>query len=245
LSRKIQRENKREGVRLQLALKDEADPVAPSAYGDNCAEFYDQIYQSVDPQMIDVLVELAREGPVLELGIGTGRVALPLLARGVKISGIEASAAMIAKLRAKPRSSDLRITQGNFADLILPGCFNLIFSLVSTFFLLSSAEQQKCFYSVTEMLGETGLLLLENFSPAGTSANHRPQWFKQLVGTNEGIREYIAHVTYASPRNLDEMALCAGLKLRERWGDWSKKPYTSQDAMHISIYQRFKSTFTV
>lgn len=216
---------------------DKTDLEAAAAYGDNCADFYDQIYSRADPRMIDVLVSLSNRGPVLELGIGTGRVALPMLARGIAVSGIEASPKMIAKLRVKPGAGNLLVTHGNCADSLVQGPFTLVYSLVSTFCLLSFEEQQRCFDSVTKVLGTEGVLLLENFAPSRSSCSSGPDWFKQLVRTAEGTREYASRVSYASPAMLDEMAKTAGLKLSERWADWSQRPYTSSDSQHISLYQ--------
>jgi SAM-dependent methyltransferase len=216
---------------------DKTDLETAAAYGDNCAEFYDQIYSRADPRMIDVLVFLSKKGPVLELGIGTGRVALPLLARGVTVSGIEASSKMIAKLKVKPGAGNLLVTQGNCADSLVQGPFTLVYSLVSTFCLLSFEEQQRCFHSVANVLEPDGVLLLENFAPSRPSSSSGPEWFKQLVKTAEGTREYASRVSYASPSMLDEMAITAGLELSERWADWSQRPYTPSDSRHISLYQ--------
>lgn len=216
------------------ASMNRTDLPTPAAYGDNCAEFYDEIYRSIDPRLIDVLVQLADSGAALELGIGTGRAALPIRARGVDVSGIEASPAMLAKLRLKIEADELPVTKGNIADCILDGKFNLVFALVSTFLLLSSEEQQRCFHSVARMLGSRGVFLLENFGP---SAARLPEWSNQLIATTSGVREYKARVSYAAPEQLDEMAACAGLRLRERWGDWSQRPYSPRDSLHISLYE--------
>ena len=137
-------------------------------YGESCVEFYDELYRDNDPNLIRTLCELSLGGRVLELGIGTGRIALPLAARGIDVSGIESSPSMLAKLRSKPGGSRLHIVQGNFADSEIEGQFSLVFSLVSTFFLLRShEEQQRCFYRVASLLSDRGLFVLENFEPLG------------------------------------------------------------------------------
>src|SRR5262245_53607061 len=109
-----------------------APPLGASAsYGDNCAEFYDEIYQLPDPRTIAVLAGLTGHGRALDLGIGTGRVALPLRARGVAISGIEASHAMFEQFQRKPMSEEVPVVMGNFADCEIDGPFSLVFALVS------------------------------------------------------------------------------------------------------------------
>ena len=217
----------------------EADPEGAAAYGDNCAEFYDQIYSTADSRLIDTLVRLANGGPVLELGVGTGRVALPLRARGIDVTGIEASQAMLTQLGRKQGADGLNVIRGNFADFDIQGPYRLIFALVSTFYLLRSAEeQQRCFHSVARVLDLNGVLLLENYEPAGEILGAgNIHLFKEQISTRAGPREYRSRICYASPSSLDEMAAIAGLKLRERWGDWSRRPFSSRDALHISLYE--------
>ena len=208
-------------------------------YGDNCAEFYDEIYSTVDPRIIKALTALGNNGRVLELGVGTGRVALPLTAAGVDVSGIEASAAMLNRLRAKAGADDLLVSRGNFAQCEIEGRFSLVYSLVSTFFLLASAEeQQQCFSSVARVLDERGVFLLENYE-AGLNSNDRVAFhtFSQTVGTSVGLREYRGRICYASPARLDEMASIAGMRLRDRCGDWTRRPYAPNDPLHISLYE--------
>jgi ubiquinone/menaquinone biosynthesis C-methylase UbiE len=221
----------------------ESEQDHPAAYGENCAEFYDQIYNNVDPKLLQSLVQLANGGRVLELGIGTGRVALSLTAQGVAVSGIEASEAMLQQLSSKAGADQLQVTKGNFAECLVEGYFKLVFALVSTFYLLSSAEeQQRCFHSVARVLAPGGILLLENYEPSGrplqrTSGN--PVYlFEQQVATVSGLRSYRSRICYASPSELDVMASRAGLQLIERWGDWVRRPYKPRDPMHISIYER-------
>ncbi|HHC23799.1 MAG TPA: class I SAM-dependent methyltransferase, partial [Desulfobacterales bacterium] len=109
-----------------------------SDYGEKFADIYDRWYQTYDPYIISTLEELARGGPVLELGIGTGRIALPLAKKGIEIHGIDASPSMVAKLRAKPGGDAIPVTMGNFADVDVEGEFSLIFIAFNTFFGLPS-----------------------------------------------------------------------------------------------------------
>src|SRR5262245_25479592 len=113
-----------------------------STYGDEIADFYDGLHGDVEPRVIAALVELAGGGPALELGIGTGRLALPLSQRGVRVVGIDASAAMVAKLRGKPGGAAIPVTMGDFARVRLEEQFSLVYIALNTFFVLLSAEEQ-------------------------------------------------------------------------------------------------------
>lgn len=122
-----------------------------STYGDSIAGIYDDWYRDVDPDMITTLAGLAHGGRVLELGIGTGRIALPLQAAGVTVHGLDASLAMVARLRAKPGGAAIPVTMGNFADVDVEGRFDMILIAFNTFFALSSqAEQVRCFANVAQ-----------------------------------------------------------------------------------------------
>lgn len=115
------------------------------SYGERIAGVYDEWYPQIEPGMIEVLKELAGGGPALELGIGTGRIALPLLEAGIPVHGIDASPAMVEKLRGKPRGSEVPVTLGNFADVDVTGHYKLIYVLFNTFFaLLTQDEQIRC-----------------------------------------------------------------------------------------------------
>lgn len=215
-------------------------------YGEGCVEFYDQLYRGADPNLINRLCELSAGGRVLELGIGTGRIALPLAAQGIDVSGIEGSPSMIARLRAKPGGSRLQVVQGNFADGEIDGPFSLVFAVVSTVFLLRShEEQQRCFNTVARLLSDHGLFVLENFEPLGAMPvasngpiNQQIYLTEEVVETLNGPRKYRVRLCYATAQQLDEMAGKAGLRLRERWSNWQRKPYTPSHHMHISAYAR-------
>src|ERR687886_408624 len=115
-------------------------------YGERVADVYDDWYADYDAAMIDVLAELARGGPALELGIGTGRIALPLAARGVAVHGVDASEAMVARLRRRPGGSTIPVVLGDFADLTVDGRFRLVYVVFTTFFALLTQEAQvRCF----------------------------------------------------------------------------------------------------
>lgn len=233
-----------------------------SSYGESVAEVYDQWYEGFKPETISTLVELAQGGRVLELGIGTGRIAIPLYQAGIEVHGIDASPAMIAKLRAKPSGSNIQVTMGNFADAAVEGQFDLIYVVINTFFALpNQAEQVRCFTNVTKLLTQNGVFLIEAFIPnlARFDDNQTVRVFalednacsleasqidpiEQLINlqlihmTNDGLRMYPLKIRYAWPSELDLMAKIAGLELRHRWGSWSRKELTDQDSKHISVY---------
>src|SRR5215467_173717 len=135
-------------------------------YGERVAGVYDDWYADVDPHAIDRLVELSVEGRVLELGIGTGRVALPLSARNVDVSGIDAAESMINRLKSKEGGERIKIYKGSFADVNAEEEFQLVYVVFNTFFALGSqAEQVRCFRNVAKHLTSTGCFLIEAFVP--------------------------------------------------------------------------------
>jgi SAM-dependent methyltransferase len=137
-----------------------------STYGERIAEVYDACYGGYEEAAIVLLADLAQGGRALELGIGTGRIALPLAARGIDIQGIDASPAMVAKLQAKPGGSRIPVTVGDFADVAVEGQFSLVFVVLNTFCaLLSQAEQVRCFRNVAGHLAPGGVFVIEAFVP--------------------------------------------------------------------------------
>ncbi len=142
------------------------EPYREETYGERFAGIYDDWYAEVDDATVATLRELAQGGRALELGIGTGRVALPLQQSGVEVHGIDASEAMVARLRAKPGGERIPVTLGNFADVAVEGQFSLIYVLVNTFFvLLTQDEQVRCFENVARHLTPEGAFLIEVFVP--------------------------------------------------------------------------------
>jgi SAM-dependent methyltransferase len=232
-------------------------------YGERVAGIYDEMYTELNPHTIDALAELAGNGPALELGIGTGRIALPLLEKNVEIHGVDASSSMIEKLRAKPGGDRIKITQGNFAEVPVEGKFPLIYVVFNTFFMLGSQEEQvRCFRSVAQHLAPAGCFVMEAFVPDVTRfSGGQVNWAtkitpeevlldvgkhdvatqrvvsQKIVITEGNIRLYPAEMRYAYPPELDLMAQLAGLRLRERWSNWKREPFTSESGQHISIYE--------
>ena len=234
-----------------------------STYGDRIADVYDEFYRPVDvSERVDILAELATKGRALELGIGTGTYALPLAAKGVDVHGIEASRAMVDRLRAKEGGEAMPVTVGDFADVKADGVFSLVFVINNTFFMLTSQEEQiRCFENVASRLDGSGVFLVHAFVPNVSmfdggqhlSASlpdlasvrldvsihdvmNQVVDFRHLHLAEEGIRIYPGRLRYVWPSELDLMARLAGLRLRERWADWQRSPFTSQSEWHVSVY---------
>lgn len=237
---------------------------AGEIYNQRCADVYDQWFGYFDEAAVDVLEELAGGGRALELGIGTGALALPLAARGVRVEGIDASPEMVAALRAKPGGRDVPVTMGDFADVNVGGEFSLVYVVYNTLFALQTQEEQvRCFRNVAARLAPGGAFVVEAFVPdlaqlsAGRGVRllhmtdervgirvyeHDPVGQKlrsrHVVFGEGGTRVFPVEVRYAWPSELDLMARLAGLRLRERWGDWRRAPFDAKSEKHVSVYER-------
>jgi SAM-dependent methyltransferase len=236
-----------------------------STYGDEIADVYDTWYPGGDPaSMVDRLVALGGDGPALELGIGTGRIAIPLAAQGFAIHGIDASVAMVEKLRSKPGAADIGVTLGDFAAFELQERFSLAYVVFNTFFaLLTQDDQVRCFGSVADHLAPAGRFLLECFVPdlgrfdRGQRVSvteieddavrleatlHDPvsQRVKSRIVrlTESGSRFYPLQARYCWPSELDLMARLAGLELEHRWGGWNEEPFTAASVTHVTVYRK-------
>jgi SAM-dependent methyltransferase len=243
----------------------------PETYGERWAQAYDA-WVAPDPgddpvaATVDVLAELARGGRALELGIGTGRVALPLADRGLEVYGIDASDAMVAELRRKTGGADIAVTIGNFADVAVDGTFDLVYAVFNTLFALPAQEEQRrCFRNVARHLSDDGVFVVECFTPALVHGwRDRQQVRTARIDddglafavsqhdpsdqTTTGLRIWIRegrspqllpiHLRYASPNELDLMAELAGFELRHRWGGWDRSPFGPATTNHISVYAR-------
>jgi len=237
-----------------------------ATYGDRIADAYDDFIQISAEQTqaaVGALASLAKGGPVLELGIGTGRIALPLLEKGIKIQGIDASARMVDRLRKKPGGDAIPITFGDFGDVAVDGQFCLIYVVFNTFFALLTQEAQvRCFANVASHLQADGLFVIEAFvpDPSRFSRNqnivaskitvdevrlditqydplHQLLQVQHLVVANGHIQTFPLQLRCAWPSELDLMGQMAGLKLKERWSNWQRSPFTSHDSAHVSVYQ--------
>lgn len=213
------------------------DTFDPSRYGDGAASFLDQIYPTVEPQLVATLAALAHGGPALELGVGTGRVAIPLRRAGVVVHGIEASAAMIAAFRARAGSEDIPVILGDFAVTPLATSYRLVYSLVDTLLLLPSLDlQRRCLHLVARHLQPGGTFLVEAFSTA--SSFPLPDTVEVPIHTPGGTRSYRATTLRTPLEVVDGMAHEARLTLVARWSNWSRAPYCPGQPRHISLYRR-------
>lgn len=236
------------------------------SFGEEAAEIYDEVSQRGDEQAaVAFLEQLAGDGPALELAIGTGRIALPLAARGVRVDGIDLSPAMVAKLRAKPGGDQIAVTIGDFADVPVPGRYRLIYVVFNTLFnLLTQDDQVRCFENVAAHLTDDGVFVVEAQVPTHVTGMRGNQYVEaEYIGINEvrldvarydpvtqrleeshvhltreGVRLFPIVTRYAWPSELDLMARIAGLRLRERWGGWEHEPFTGTSSRHVSVYGR-------
>lgn len=230
------------------------------------ANVYDQWYANYEAAMIEALAELTRGVPTLELGIGTGRVALPLQEKGIAVHGIDISPAMIEKLRSKPGGDKIQVTMGNFADVAVDGQFTLIYVVFNTFFgLLTQADQIRCIENVAKRLEPDGSFVVEAFMPDLSRFTAQQAFRVVSMGENEvrldaaqidpvaqqitnqhitlterGVQLYPVKMRYVWPAELDLMARLAGLQIRERWGNWDKSPFENHSGKHISIYEHIR-----
>jgi SAM-dependent methyltransferase len=216
---------------------------------------------AVDP-VVSFLADLAGSGPVLELGIGTGRIALPLSQRGIRVHGIDISEAMLTQLRAKPGGGDIGVTIGDFATTTLGGTFALAYLVRNTIENLTTQDDQvECFRNVAAQLEPGGYFVIEVEVPAlqRLPPGETIRAFT-VTPTHLGFDEYdiaaqglISHhywvegdqlealsvpFRYVWPSELDLMARLAGMTLRERWSGWKHEPFTSESTTHISVWQK-------
>lgn len=216
----------------------------------------------VDPA-VNFLTELAGTGAALELGIGTGRIALPLRQRGVRVHGIELSPAMVEALRAKPGAEDIGVTVGDFATTRVEGKFVLAYVVRNTIMNLTTQDEQvECFRNVAAHLEPGGCFVVEVVVPAlrRLPPGEAVRAFT-VTPTHLGFDEYVdlvaqisfshhywvvdgrletfsAPFRYVWPSELDLMARLAGMTLRERWSGWNREPFTSDSTTHVSVWDR-------
>jgi SAM-dependent methyltransferase len=238
-------------------------------FGERVAASYDQsgeISGMFDPAVVDpvvdLLVELAAGGRALELGIGTGRIALPLAQRGVPVHGIELSQAMAARLRAKPGGDEIGVTIGDFATTTVDGTFSVAYLVFNTIMnLTTQAEQVACFRNVAAHLAPGGCFVIEvgvpdlQRLPPGETVRpfhvSETRWgFDEYDVANQGLISHHLELVdgraernsvpfrYAWPAELDLMAQLAGMSLCDRWAGWKQEPFTSDSRMHVSVWEK-------
>jgi SAM-dependent methyltransferase len=228
-------------------------------YDESAADMFDPAV--VDP-VVDFLADLARSGRALELGIGTGRIAVPLAQRGVPVHGIELSEAMAARLRAKPGAEEIGVTIGDFATTTVEGTFSVAYLVFNTIGnLTTQSAQVACFQNVAAHLEPGGCFVIETGIPQ--LQRLPPGEAMRIFDASEthwGVDEYdvatqrlVSHhfelvegrfelasipFRYTWPAELDLMAQLAGMSLRERWTGWKREPFRSESRKHVSVWQK-------
>jgi SAM-dependent methyltransferase len=241
---------------------DDFDPL--QSFGPETAARYDDTLRGDEDETVAFLAGLAGSRPALELAIGTGRIALPLAARGIEVDGIEQSAAMIARLREKSGGADLRVVQGDMAvDAGPGGPYGLVFLIFNTIGnILTQDGQVACFENAARQLLPDGVFVVEKQLPwfsvrreqfvnaehVGTDAVvldvNRYDPSTQILSENhvrisaDGIRMGPIAQRLVTPGELDLMARIAGLRLVDRWGGWRGEPFTAGSTRHVSVYGR-------
>ncbi len=238
----------------------------PEAYGRSIGEEYDALY---DDDVLDtestvaVLADLAEGGPVLEMGIGTGRLALPLVARGLSLAGIEASEVMVERLRAKPGAEGIPVVVGDFAEARVPGEFALVLLAFNTIFALPTDDAQvACFENAARHLRPGGRFVVDSWVLDPTrfadgaavsvryvtgdrlsldtgvlDAGESRMETVQVVLSEGRVRLFPANHHYVGPRELDLMARAAGFGLEHRWAGWDRAPFGPTSRSHVSVYR--------
>jgi SAM-dependent methyltransferase len=241
--------------------------VAESHFDEWIAQHYDTLWPEVlEPDLldsaVDLLADLADGGAALEFGVGTGRLAIPLNQRGVRVHGIELSPAMVAALRAKPGGQPVDVTIGDFATTNVDATFRLVYLVRNTITNLTTQDEQvECFRNAAAHLQTGGTFVIENYIPA---LQRLPPGETSVVfvstPTHIGVEEYDLATqvavsrhhwvidgqlrTFSSPHRylwpseLDLMALLAGLTLRDRWAGWNREPFTSESRSHVSVWEK-------
>lgn len=235
-----------------------------TVWGPEIAEIYDSADGVFDPAVVaatvDVLVDLARAGPALEFAVGTGRIALPLAARGVPVSGIELSPHMADKLRVKPNADSVALTIGDMTTARAPGEFNLVYLVFNTIMNVTTQDEQVAvFENAARHLAPGGRFLVEVL-PASTSGSTSPQVFamdEHHIGidtlddpvgqissshhwwtVNGRLVHTVGTFRYVYPSELVLMARIAGLRVMERWGGWDRSPFSSTSSNLVAVFEK-------
>jgi hypothetical protein len=236
-------------------------------FDERVAERFDERYaHQADPAvvgpMVAFLAGFARDGGALEFGIGTGRIALPLAARGIRVHGIDLSEAMVARLRAKPGADRIGVTIGDFATAAVDGRFSVTYLVANTIMNLTTQDEQvACFRNAAAHLEPGGCFVVEvivpglqrlppgeTYQPFHVSPTHLG--FDEYDVAGQGLVSHHLWIAegevdvvstpfrYVWPSELDLMACLAGMTLRERWSGWTREPFTRDSRAHVSVWQR-------
>ena len=234
-----------------------------TSFGHDVAQSYDDELRGDEVETVDFLADLAGGGQALELAIGTGRIALPLAERGVRVAGIELSADMVARMREKPGADAITVTMGDMSRESAGGEFTLVYLVYNTIFnLLTQDDQVRCFENAARHLAADGVFVVEAGVPSawlkGTqfvdvetiTAGHVVLDVNQydpvtqildenhVTLSNAGVQMGPISCRLAWPAELDLMARIAGLRLVDRFGGWNRETFTADSSRHVSIYAR-------
>ncbi|MFJ4680401.1 MULTISPECIES: class I SAM-dependent methyltransferase [Kitasatospora] len=233
-------------------------------YGSRWAEIYDGLPWPGPEQAVDFLAKLAGDGPVLELAIGTGRIAVPLVERGIEVHGIDSSEEMTEKLREKEGGAGIPVTKADISSFEVEQSYSLAFLVLNTIYALQTQEEQiSCFSSAAAALEPGGHFVVEAFMPDPTrfrrnswtqvhdmgldhvlieADKHDPstqQILEQHIHLKQGkVELFPAFLRYVWPSEMDLMARLAGLTLVERTGGWLGEPFNARSGNHVSVYRR-------
>lgn len=246
---------------MTLPFVDGFDPA--TSFGPDVASRYDDTLRGDEGDTVDFLAGVAGGGPALEFAIGTGRIALPLAQRGIRVDGIELSAAMIARLRSKPGGAGLAVIRGDMARASTTGRYALVYLVFNTIYnLLTQDDQVRCFENAARHLADDGCFVIEAGVPSAWLRDTQFVNVERIAGhevvldvnrydpvtqildenhvtlTDDGVRLGPISCRLAWPSELDLMARIAGLHLVDRWGGWRREPFTAASERHVSVYAR-------
>ena len=235
------------------------------SFGPEAAARYDDQLRGDEDVAAGLLAALATDRRALEFAVGTGRIALPLADRGVAVDGIELSAAMVDRLRAKPGGGQLRITVGDMTTVDMGATYPLVFLVYNTIFnLLTEDDQVRCFENAARHIADDGVFVVETALPFAWIQPGKPDYVHtefveqaavgfdvarydpvtQLLSENhvritaDGVRFNPIVCRLITPGEMDLMARIAGLRLIERLGSWRREPFSSGSIAHVSVYAR-------
>lgn len=241
-------------------------PVGSIIWGRDIAEVYDATNAaSAQPEVVDpmvgLLAELGGEGPVLEFAVGTGRIALPLSARGMPVHGIELSPHMVERLRAKPGADAVHVVVGDMTETRLSESFTLVYVVANSIMNVTTQDEQiAVFANAAAHLASGGRFLVELIVPqlqrvprseAGWVFQMEPghvgietfddvvaqvAWSHHWIDVNGHLTHHSAPYRYIWPSELVLMARIAGFELEARWGDWDRSPFTSESAKQVAVF---------
>jgi SAM-dependent methyltransferase len=243
----------------QAVPVDGFDPA--TSFGPDVARRYDDDPRGDEAETVAFLAGLAHGGPALEFAVGTGRIALPLSARGVRVDSIELSPDMVARLREKPGGDAIDVTMGDMSSVAAPGHYRLVYLVFNTIFnLLTQDAQVRCFENAARHLAEGGVFVVEAGVPSAWTRRNQFVNVERIANdevildvnrydpvtqildeshisfTDSGVRLGPISCRLSWPSELDLMARIAGLRLVDRWGGWCQEPFTATSERHVSVY---------